>query len=106
MPRLAGPATLARKLGARIRALRLEAAITQEKLAWESDLDKGYLSQLESGKRLPSLPVLFRLAARLEVEVADLLGFDLRRPRLKLLDAARTNDRDAVREALQRLDLA
>lgn len=105
MPRSAGNRTVARRLGARLRALRGEANLTQERLAWECDLDKGYLSQLESGKRLPSVAVLHVLAARLGVEVADLLAFDLARPRLALLDAARRADRDAVLAALRRLGL-
>lgn len=99
----AGSATTARALGARIRSIRGEAAITQERLAWDCDLDKGYLSQVEAGKRLPSLAVLGALAKRLEVELADLVGFDLRRPRLLLLDAARRADDAAIEAALAAL---
>lgn len=72
--------------------------MTQERLAWECELDKGYLSQLEAGKRVPSVPVLFDLAHKLGVEVADVVGFDLERPRLRLLDATRRGDgEDALR---------
>lgn len=99
-------ARLARALGARIRALRQEAGITQEALAWDSDLAKGYLSQVEAGKRTPSVPALFALAARLDVEVADLVALDLGKPRLRLLEAARRGDRTEVKHALRTLPTA
>jgi len=92
MPRRPGPATLARRLGARIRELRAQSRLTQEKLAWACDLDKGFLSQVESGKRMPSVPVLFVLARELGVEVADIVALDKKNPRLRLLDAARRLD--------------
>lgn len=94
---MAGP------LGARIRSLREEAKLTQEGLAWDCDLDKSYLSQIEAGKRLPSLTVLAQLAERLEVEVADLVALDMSNPRLQLLDATRRSDRRAVRQILRSL---
>ena len=104
MPRKAPP-NLARRLGARIRELREAAGITQERLAWDCELDKGYLSQVEAGKRMPSLPVLSDLAQYLRLEMADLVGFDLERPRLRLLDAARRGDErelDRIVEGLRR----
>lgn len=105
MPAQPGPPSLPRKLGARIRALRLEADITQEQLAWDCDLSKPYLSQVEAGKRLPSLRTLSALADRLDIEIVDLLALDLDHPRLKLLDAARRLDRKGVRQALRELGL-
>jgi transcriptional regulator with XRE-family HTH domain len=103
VPRRAGPAVLARRLGARIRELRQEAGITQEKLAAYCDVDKGYLSQVESGKRLPSIPVIALLAAELGTEIADLVGFNMTVPRIQLLDAARRRDASGIRQALKRL---
>jgi transcriptional regulator with XRE-family HTH domain len=102
MPRKAAP-SLARRLGARIRELREAAGFTQERLAWDCELDKGYLSQVEAGKRMPSLPVLFDLAKQLQLEVADFVGFDLEHPRLRLLDAARRNDVGELARLLERL---
>lgn len=86
--------------------LRVDAGITQERLAWECDLSKPYLSQIEAGKRLPSLGVLNALAARLGLQLADLVALDGAEPRLALLDAARRRDRVAVRVALKKLGLA
>jgi len=102
MPRRTGPPSLARKLGARIRVLREAVGITQERLAWDCDLDKGFLSQIENGKRMPSVPVIFQLAERLGVEAADIVAVG-RDPRLRLLDASRGVDAAVVREALTRL---
>lgn len=65
---------MARQLGARIRSLRAEVDITQERLAWDCEIAKAYLSQVEAGKRIPSLPVLALLAKRLGVELADIVA--------------------------------
>ncbi len=97
MPRRPASSALAKRLGSRIRTLREERKVTQEQLAWDCDLDKGYMSQVEAGKRMPSVPVLFTLARRLGIEAADIVGADLKNPRLRLLDAAR---RGAMAEAL------
>jgi transcriptional regulator with XRE-family HTH domain len=80
--------------------LRTEAAMTQERLAWDSDLDKGYVSQVEAGLRLPSLPALAALAQTLGATTADVVGFDLRSPRLRVLDAMRRGDVGEVEQAL------
>ena len=52
------------------------------------------MSQIEAGKRLPSVPVLGRIAKLLGVQMADIIGFDLTEPRLALLDAVRRDDKD------------
>jgi transcriptional regulator with XRE-family HTH domain len=80
--------------------LRAEAAITQERLAWDSDLDKGYVSQVEAGLRVPSLPALATLAKTLGVTIADVVGFDVRSVRLRMLDAMRRGDAGDVELAL------
>ena len=72
---------LARDLGERLREVRQLAGLTQERLAWECDLAKPFLSLIESGKRMPSIQVLFVLARRLGVEAAELLMFGKDKPR-------------------------
>ena len=79
--------------------------MTQERLAWSCNMDKGYLSQLESGNRVPSVPALCEIASQLKVGAADILAFDLEEPRYLLLDAARRSDRAEVRNALRKLAL-
>lgn len=106
MARPSGTGKLAHRIGARIRSLREEAGVTQERLAWTCDISKAYLSQVEAGKRLPSLTVLAALAARMGAELSDLLALDQSRPRIRLLEAARRGDRAGVRDALRELKLA
>jgi transcriptional regulator with XRE-family HTH domain len=50
--------------------------LTLERLAWECDLAKPFVWQIEAGRRLPSIPVLFVLAARLGTKASVLLDFD------------------------------
>ena len=103
MPRQAGSTQMAKRLGVRVRQLRQEVGLTQEKLAWESDLAKPYLSQIEAGKRLPSVPVLYRLAERLGVDVVDLLCVDMECLQHQLLEALRRGDGEELRAVLARV---
>ncbi|WP_016697108.1 helix-turn-helix domain-containing protein [Actinoalloteichus spitiensis] len=59
-------------LGRRVRRLRTRRGLSQQQLATVSGLSEPHLSRLESGDRLPSLNVLVRLAAGLDVPVAEL----------------------------------
>ena len=63
----------AERLGAGIRALRSQLGWSQEKLAEASGLHRSYISQLERGRRNPTLDVLARLAAALDVKLSTLL---------------------------------
>jgi transcriptional regulator with XRE-family HTH domain len=76
MPRPPGSDLLAKRLGARIRRLRERAKLTQERLAWDCDLGKGYPSQVEAGKRLPSLAVLSAIAGRIGVSLRTVIPAD------------------------------
>ena len=101
MPRRSGSAQLARRIGSRIRTLRLEAGITQEALAWSCDLAKAYLSQVEAGKRIPSVPALISIARRIGVDPVDLLAIDPKNATHAVLDALRRFDREAVEAGLR-----
>lgn len=46
--------------------------MTSERLAYEKGISKGYLSDLENGKRLPSLKILERIAKALGVTLREL----------------------------------
>ena len=103
MPRLTGSTSFARKLGQRIRALRHQAKLTQEAVALSANLNLGFVSQLESGQRLPSLTVLIAVASALHVKPYDLLAFDPNDARSVLLDALRRDEWAEVAAALERL---
>ena len=48
--------------GRNLKDLRHEKGLTQERLAELADIDRTYIYRLESSLRLPSLPVVVRLA--------------------------------------------
>jgi transcriptional regulator with XRE-family HTH domain len=66
-----------RKLvGQNVARLRLEKGLTQEQLAENSGFTQQYLSDLERGRRNPTVVTLFHLATALGVEPAKLLVVD------------------------------
>lgn len=58
--------------GQRLRALRLEAGLTQEDLAEKADISVSFLSFLETARRKGSLETYYRLANALQINLADL----------------------------------
>lgn len=76
-----------RDLGRRVRALREERGLSQERLARRAALSLRYLSQVESGRGNISVLRLFALARALTVPAADLLrpGSSGGRPVLALI---------------------
>lgn len=59
--------------GQRIRELRLDRKLSQEKLAELADLHRNYVGVLERGIQSASLDAICKLAAALRVRPADLL---------------------------------
>lgn len=62
-------------IGARIKEFRKQAGLTQEQLAEKVDLDARHLSRLEVGRHFPSLDSLERIAAALNVPLAEFFQF-------------------------------
>lgn len=62
------------QLASNIRALRSRKGLSQEALALSADLDRTYISQIERRVGNPSLLVLCKLAAILEVDVVELIA--------------------------------
>lgn len=60
------------RLGSRIRRLRLQRGLSQREVA-EPDMSSAYLSLIESGQRAPSPKALGHIAARLEVDLDELV---------------------------------
>lgn len=56
-----------------IRELRNQLAISQEKLALTSDMDRTFISLLERGLRQPSLKSILRLSESLKIRPGDLI---------------------------------
>jgi transcriptional regulator with XRE-family HTH domain len=62
-------------VGARIRALRTERGLSLSALAAAAGIGKGSLSELESGRRNPTLDTLYAVAGPLGVPLAMLVDF-------------------------------
>ncbi|MFC4524817.1 helix-turn-helix domain-containing protein [Cupriavidus pinatubonensis] len=58
--------------GAVLRELRKQQSLSQEKLAFESGLDRTYISLLEVGQRSPSLETMLALSRALQIPLAYL----------------------------------
>ncbi len=60
-------------IGARVRALRLEAGLTQADLAQRTGIYRPNIARVESGRHTPSLDTLSRLASAIGVSPARIL---------------------------------
>lgn len=65
--------TLEAAFGQVIKQLRKDSGLSQEKLSFESGLDRSFISQLECGLRQPSLVTIFQLAKALQTSPADII---------------------------------
>jgi len=66
--------SLARKLGERIRVLRVAAGLTQEDLADVCGVHANYIGTVERGEQVMSLAVARRVAAGLGMRLSGLLA--------------------------------
>ena len=62
-------------LGLKIKEIRKQKKLTQEKLAEMIDLDIGYISKLEVGRNFPTIGTLEKIADALDVEIYELFQF-------------------------------
>ena len=61
-------------LGSRLRALRTNSKLTQQRLADTVGVSRIYIQALESNRRMPSMKLLKRLAEALETPVTDIVS--------------------------------
>lgn len=64
-----------KQFGSRIRELRTNAGLSQEKLGFETDLDRTYISGIERGQRNPSLKNINKIAKALRISPSELFKF-------------------------------
>lgn len=62
------------RIGDRLRVLRQERGLTQQELADMSYIDRSYVAQIETGRKVPRPEVRVLIAAALDVEEAELTG--------------------------------
>ena len=63
-------------IGSRIRMAREGLGLSQEKLAERAGVNTSYLSQVERGKKTPSLDVLVRVSGAVNLRLAELFAED------------------------------
>lgn len=104
MPRRTKPDAFALAVGKRIKALREEQGLTQEQLAYTSELgSKGHLSSLEKGLVMPTIATLRTLADGLGVLVADVVNEPGQNDRAKLLELTRSLPAGVLRKLVKEL---
>jgi DNA-binding XRE family transcriptional regulator len=64
------------RIGNKIRGLRIEADLSQEKLAFECALDRTYIGSVERGERNISVINLRKIANALKTKVSVLLNME------------------------------
>ena len=66
-------AKISKKLGENIKSIRLRHKMTQGDICRKLDMDRSYMSAIESGKKNITLGILEKLAGALDVSVDELL---------------------------------
>ncbi|MCJ2071344.1 XRE family transcriptional regulator [Methylobacterium sp. J-030] len=67
-------ARTAEGLGNRVKALRRRRGLTLEQLSAATGLNKGYLSRIENGEKVPSISTALKLAQAMDVPTGMLFG--------------------------------
>lgn len=60
--------------GATLRQIRTKKGLSQERLAFDSGLDRTFISLLERGRRQPSLTTLLQLSKALGVKASEIIA--------------------------------
>jgi len=63
--------SLRRAFGKTVRAIRQRAGLSQESLALESGIGRGYMGGIERGQHTPTIETLYRLLPALKVTVGE-----------------------------------
>lgn len=61
-------------VGLNLRRLRVERNVSQERLAFDSGVDRSYLGGVERGEENPTVDTLDRLASTLDISIAELFA--------------------------------
>lgn len=64
-------------LGSKFKNIRYNNNISQEELAKILEINRNYLSRIETNKSLPTAEVLYKLASHFSVSIDSLLGINL-----------------------------
>jgi transcriptional regulator with XRE-family HTH domain len=64
------------QVGNRIRFLRNQMGLSQEKLALKAGIDRTYLAGIESGKRNATITSIEKIVNALEISLREFFDFD------------------------------
>ena len=65
------------KIGLRIKELRTEKNLTQEGIAWKSEVDRTFMNHVENGKRNISIESLEKIFIGLGINPKEFFSSDL-----------------------------
>jgi transcriptional regulator with XRE-family HTH domain len=82
-------------VGDRIRQIRKERGLSQEKLGYESELHCTHIGSIERGQKNWSIDTLIKVAKGLNVEVVDLFSFPMPPADIKKLKKSLVEDINA-----------
>lgn len=60
--------------GQAVRAARVEQGMAQEELASLADIERSHMGKIERGEHMPTLVLILRIAAALNISAADLMA--------------------------------
>ena len=65
--------TKTKAFGRALKKIRLKKKLTQEDLSLEAQLARVYISELEYGKKIPSIKTIFKLSKGLNIKCSKLM---------------------------------
>jgi transcriptional regulator with XRE-family HTH domain len=71
------------KIGLRIKEIRVQQKLTQEAVAWKSDIDRTYMNHVENGHRNISIESLEKIITGLEITFKEFFDHELFLPKAK-----------------------
>jgi transcriptional regulator with XRE-family HTH domain len=68
------PEDVVKALGYAVRELRVARDMSQEDLAFRTGVHRNYIGGIERGERRPTIPMIVKLAAGLDVRFSELIA--------------------------------
>lgn len=87
--------TISSIVGERIRTFRTEQKLSQEELAFSSELHPAYIGKIERGEKCPTVDTLYKIAKGLKIPLHELLD---------LSSGTEANETDAFHRIQEALD--
>ncbi len=87
--------TISGIIGERIRKFRTEQKLSQEELAFNSELHPAYIGKVERGEKCPTIETLYKIANGLKIPLHKLLDIS---------SGTEANETDAFQRILEAID--